>query len=80
MSHADVAEWDIACKDKRCAFEYLGIYKVMPWPKKRKVIKSKWVICIKCGPDGAVQKYKAQVVAHSFTQIKGSITMKHSPQ
>jgi reverse transcriptase-like protein len=71
MSHADVAEWDAACEDERHAFESLGVYEIVPWPKERKVIGSKWVFHIKCGPDGAVQKYKAQVVARGFTQIEG---------
>ncbi len=59
MSRADAAEWDAACEDERCAFERLGVYEVVPRPKGRKVIGSKWVFRIKRGPDGAVQKYKA---------------------
>jgi reverse transcriptase-like protein len=34
------------------------------------VVGSKWVFCIKCGPDGTIQKYKACVVAQGFTQIE----------
>ena len=54
MSRADAAEWDAACEEERCAFECLGIYEVVPQPKGRKVVSSKWVFCIKCGPDSAI--------------------------
>ena len=47
------------------------MYKVVPCPKGRKVVGSKWVFHIKWGPDGAIQKYKAHVVAQGFTQIEG---------
>jgi Reverse transcriptase (RNA-dependent DNA polymerase) len=39
-------------------------------PKGRKVVGSKWVFRIKRGPDGAIQKYKARVVAQGFTQVE----------
>jgi reverse transcriptase-like protein len=71
MSHADAAEWDAAYENERCTFKCLDVYEIVPWPKERKVIGSKWIFHIKHGPDGAVQKYKAQVVTHSFTQIEG---------
>ena len=32
---------------------------------------SKWVFCIKWGPNGAIQKYKACVIMQGFTQIEG---------
>jgi reverse transcriptase-like protein len=48
----------------------MGIYEVVPHPKGRKVVGSKWVFHIKCGPDGTIQKYKACVIAQGFTQIK----------
>ncbi len=59
MLHADAAKWDAACEEERHAFECLGVYEVVPWPKGRKIISSKWVFHIKHGPDSAVQKYKA---------------------
>jgi len=57
--------------EERHAFECLGVYEVVPWPKGRKIISSKWVFHIKHGPDSAVQKYKAWVVGWGFTQVKG---------
>jgi len=71
MVRSDAAEWDAACKDEIRNFQQMGVYNVVPQPKGRKVVGSKWVLRIKCGPDGQVQKYKARIVAQGFTQVKG---------
>jgi len=49
----------------------MGVYDIVPQPKGCKVVGSKWVLHIKCGPDGQVQKYKARIVAQGFTQVEG---------
>jgi Reverse transcriptase (RNA-dependent DNA polymerase) len=71
MACPATAEWDAACEDELRTFQQMGVYKIMPQPKDCKVMGSKWVFCIKRGPDGEVQKYKACVVAQGFTQIEG---------
>ncbi len=47
------------------------MYDIIPRPKGRKIVGSKWVFCVKQGPDGTIQKYKARLVAQGFTQVKG---------
>jgi hypothetical protein len=49
----------------------MSVYKVVPHPKGKNVVGSKWVFRIKRGPDGAILKHKARVVAQGFTQIEG---------
>jgi len=71
MVHSDAAEWDVACKDEIHNFQQMGVYDVVLWLKGRKVVGSKWVLRIKHGPDGQVQKYKAHIVAQGFTQVEG---------
>jgi hypothetical protein len=71
LSRPDAPQWELACEDERRAFERLGVYEVVPRPKGRKVVGSRWVFRVKRGPDGTVQKYKARVVAQGFTQIEG---------
>jgi transposase InsO family protein len=71
MARTDAAEWEVACDTERRAFEHMGVYEIVPRPKGRKVVGSRWVFRIKRGPDGAVQKYKARVVAQGYTQIEG---------
>jgi len=71
MSCLDAAKWDAVCKEEMNSFQHMGVYEVVPQPKGRKVIGSKWVFCIKHRPDGNVEKYKACVVAQGFTQVEG---------
>jgi len=66
MARSNAAEWDVACEDEIRNFQQMGVYDVVPRPKGRKVVGSKWVLCIKRGPDGQVQKYKARIVAQGF--------------
>jgi hypothetical protein len=71
MARPDAVEWELACENEKRAFENLSVYEIMPCPDDCKVVGSKWVFRIKCGPDGTIQKYKARVVAQGFTQIEG---------
>jgi hypothetical protein len=71
MACPNVAQWEAACEDEIQAFQHLGVYKVVPRPKDRKVVGSKWVFKVKTGPDGEIIKHKARVVAQGFTQIEG---------
>jgi hypothetical protein len=71
MSSLDAAEWLTACEDKMRTWKHLDVYDIVPWPKGWKIVGSKWVFCVKWGPDGTIQKYKAQLIAQGFTQVKG---------
>ena len=67
MARPDAADWEMACDAERRTFESMGVYDVVPCPKGRKVVGSHWAFCIKRGPDGAILKYKACLVAQGFT-------------
>jgi hypothetical protein len=71
MLRPDAAEWEVACQAEMHSFEHMHVYKVVPQPKNKNVVSSKWVFHIKRGPDSAILKYKAQVVTQGFTQIEG---------
>ena len=71
MARPDADMWDAACEEEKRSFEIMGVYDVVPRPEHRKILGSKWVLRVKRGPDGAIQKYKARVVAQGFTQIEG---------
>ena len=71
MKCSDAAEWDVSCENEIRMFQQMGVYDVVPRPEGRKVIGSKWVFCVKHGPDRGIQKYKARIVAQGFTQVKG---------
>ncbi len=71
MACPDAAEWEVACQEEMHAFECMGVYEVVPQLCGKNIVGSKWVFCIKRGPDGTIQKYKARVVAQGFTQVEG---------
>src|SRR6266851_9410426 len=71
MASLDTTKWLAACEDEMWTWKHLNMYNVIPQPKGHKVIGSKWVFCVKRGPDGTIQKYKAQLVTQGFTQVKG---------
>src|SRR5712672_2949792 len=71
MARPDANKWEAACADEIGVFDHMEVYEVVPCPKGRKVVGSKWVFRIKRGPDGNIQKYKARIVTQGFTQIEG---------
>lgn len=44
---------------------------LVPRPKEKKVLTSRWVFKIKRNKDGEIEKYKARLVARGHTQQKG---------
>jgi hypothetical protein len=63
MASPDAPEWLAACEEEMWTWKNLDVYNIVPQPKGHKVIGSKWVFCIKQGPDGSIQKHKARIVA-----------------
>ena len=47
------------------------VYEVVDRPAYKRVVSSKWVFKKKRGISGAVEKYKARLVARGFTQEEG---------
>ena len=56
--------------------EYMSILKnnvwdIVPRPKDKSVVSSKWIYKIKHAADGSVEKFKERFVARGFTQKEG---------
>jgi hypothetical protein len=47
------------------------VWEIVPSPKEKLVVTSKWVYKIKHATDGSVDKYKARFVARGFSQKEG---------
>ena len=47
------------------------VWEVVPRPKDKSVISSKWLFKIKHATDGSVDKFKAKFVARGFSQKEG---------
>ena len=47
------------------------VWEIVPRPKEKSVVTSKWVYKIKHAADISVDKYKARLVARGFSQKEG---------
>ena len=48
-----------------------NVWDVVPRPKGKSVVTSKWIYKIKHVVDGSIEKYKARFVARGFSQKEG---------
>jgi hypothetical protein len=48
-----------------------NVWEIVPIPKRKDVVSSKWLYKIKHVVDGSIEKYKARFVAHVFYQKEG---------
>ena len=68
ISCEDSQGWQNAMKSEMKLLEENGTYSLVPLPKGRKAIGSRWVYTVKLGTDGEEQ-LKARCVAKGFSQI-----------
>ena len=47
------------------------VWEIVPRPKSKDVVSSKWLYKIKHAADGTIEKYKARFVACGFSQKEG---------
>ena len=47
------------------------VWKIVPRPKGKSIVSSKWIFKIKHAADGSIEKYKARFVARGFSQKEG---------
>lgn len=64
-------EWDTTMNEEVEALQKQGTWILVPMPKEKNIVGSKWVYKIKRNPDGSVSRYKARLVAQGYNQEKG---------
>ena len=47
------------------------VWEIVPRPKNKDVVSSRWLFKIKHAADGSIEKYKARFVARGFSQKEG---------
>jgi hypothetical protein len=47
------------------------VWDIVPRPKSKDVVSSKWLFKIKYAADGSIEKYKARFVSRGFSQKEG---------
>jgi len=67
----DWLQWKEAIEAEWKALEDNGMWKLVERLEGINIVGCKWVLRIKKNSAGEIEKYKAQLVAHGFTQIHG---------
>jgi transposase InsO family protein len=64
-------QWKEAMAEEHQSIMRNEVWEIVPRPKEKSVVTSKWVYKIKHAADGSVDKYKARFVARGFSQKEG---------
>jgi hypothetical protein len=64
-------EWSYAMTEEYQSIINNDLWEIVPIPKSKDVVSSKWLFKIKHVVDGSIKKYKARFVARGFSQKEG---------
>ena len=68
---AERKEWKDAMIEEYQSIMKNDVWDVVPRPEWKSVVTSKRIYKIKHATDGSIEKYKARIVAHGFSQKEG---------
>lgn len=71
MESDDASKWREACNSEFESLSKNETWELVPLPRGRKAISSKWVFKVKETVEGFVERYKARLVAKGFLQKYG---------
>lgn len=63
--------WKDAMIDEYQSILKNDVWDIVPRPKDKLVVSSKWLFKIKYAPDGSIEKHKARFIARGFSQKAG---------
>jgi hypothetical protein len=64
-------EWADAMTEEYQSIINNDVWEIVPRPKSKDVVSSKWQFKIKHATDGSIEKYKARFIARGFSQKEG---------
>jgi hypothetical protein len=64
-------EWEDAMTEEYQSIIKNNVWEIVPKPKSKDVVSSKWLFKIKHADDGSIEKYKARFVTCGFAQKEG---------
>ena len=64
-------EWEDDMTEEYQSIIKNDVCEIVPRPKSKDVVSSKWLFKIKHAADGSIEKYKARFVARGFSQKEG---------
>ena len=71
MESSDASKWMEACDSEFESLSKNETWELVPLPRGRKAISSKWVFKVKETVEGLIERYKARLVAKGFLQKYG---------
>lgn len=72
MKSDDYELWGKAIEEEMDALNKNNTWEIVPRPKDRNIVGSRWVFKIKHKADGSLDRYKARLVAKGFSQQPGT--------
>jgi len=63
--------WNVAMREEMHALQKNKTWELVPLPRGKRVVGCKWVFTVKQNPKGEVDRYKARLVAKSYSQTYG---------
>jgi hypothetical protein len=64
-------EWENSMTEEYQSIIKNDVWEIVPRPKSKDVVSSKWLFKIKHAADGSIEKYKAIFVSRGFSQKEG---------
>ena len=71
LSSSEKAKWAAAMQKEMDSIHSNDVWDLLELPKNRKPIGCKWVFKKKIKSDGSIERYKAWLVVHGFSQKQG---------
>ena len=71
LRRPDAEQWKQAALEELNAHSTNGTWELVPRPKGKKIIGSKWVFEVKRNADSSVERYKGRLVAKDYNQRPG---------
>ena len=72
MNTKHAVQWKEAMLSEYSSLVENETWELVPPPTDKNIVGSRWVLRIKRGEDGAMGRFKARLVAQSYSQIKGT--------
>ncbi|RDX81696.1 hypothetical protein CR513_37596, partial [Mucuna pruriens] len=64
-------KWQQAMINEMCALQSSGTWEPVPLPVRKFVVGCQWLYTLKVGPNGKIDRFKARLVAKSYTKMFG---------
>jgi hypothetical protein len=64
-------EYLISMKSEEASLKENNIYKIVPRPESKRVLRSRWVLCKKINNETGAMKHKARLTALGCQQVYG---------